>query len=253
MNDEPNRIAVDLNHLRYLHFALDAAVNGSWDDDEHAAAIGVAQTTALKITELIFGIDEGIGAVCAYVPSPFPAIPDLPPPGSVQSNPLLPDPTEHDHSAQEPPTAVVYGIFDRFEGFVFLDDSDAEALVGEVVALNCVRTLGELRALFPTLEHVHGPIDPAEDDWPYETDDTPIDLSECESWPPFPAYYTGSVLPTEVIDDLGEQAGAEWHAPVFDGEFMIVPTDREQDMQAVLARHGIAARRDDVLIAGLGE
>jgi hypothetical protein len=252
MNDEPNRIAVDLNHLRYLHFALDAAVNGSWDDDEHAAAIGVAQTTALKITGLIFGIDEGIGAVCAYVPSPFPAIPDLPPPGSVQSNPLLPEPTEHDHSAQEPPTDVVYGIFDRFEGFVFLDDSDAEALVGEVVALNCVHTLGDLRALFPTLEHVHGPIDPAEDDWPYEPDRHPVDLQEYESWPPFAPYYS-HVLPAALMAELDQGGAVDWHAPALDGEFFVVPVDREAELLAVLARHGISARRDDALIAGFGE
>lgn len=147
--------------------------------------------------------------------------------------------------------SLVYGLFERFDGFVFLDSATAEALVHEIAALKQVRTLGELRVLYPTLEQIDGPVDPAEDDWPYQPDATRLDLSAHEDWPPFPAHHGQDLLPNEVVEELDGLGAVDWHAPMLDGEFFIVRQSQETDLVAALARHRISARRDD-LIAGLG-
>lgn len=97
------------------------------------------------------------------------------------------------------------------------------------------------------------PIHIDEDDYPYLHDDDPIDIAECESWPPMATQYALDDLPGPVVDDLIDEAGADVTATILDGDYLHVPLDREAELLAVLGRHGLEARRDDNLIAGLGE
>ena len=249
--NEPERVSIEVNHLRYLHFAIDASVNGAWTDIETGLAIKDAQHTALEITRRIFGLGPGIGPVCAYVPAPFPAIPDLPSPGDTAGNPLLPEPAYDDRSEKQPVTAVVYAVAERFDSFFLLDERDGVARVTEIGAIQGCTTLGELRELVPTLTVVESPLAIAEDDYPYLPDSTEIDVSQDGCWPPMPTQYALGFLPREVRNGLAEHAGAEELDTILDGNYLHLPLDREADMLAVLARFGIAARRDDSLFVGL--
>lgn len=243
---ETTHIPVAVNDLRYLYYALDALIQGPRDDDEIVPLI-IAQRTAVALISRALGVESATASRSDLRQLDA----DLPVPGSVDGNPLLPPRPVVEIEERAAPTAVVYGEFTRLEGFVFLDAATADALVREVGCLLGEVTLGDLRQLVPTLQHVSPPIQLDEDDWPYTSDDHLVDLNEYEDWPPFPPSYSLVVLPEAVIEELIEHAWVEWHDPMFDGESFVVPLDREADMLAVLARHGISARRDDALIAGL--
>jgi hypothetical protein len=112
---------------------------------------------------------------------------------------------------------------------------------------------GDLRALVPTLVYAYSPIAIDEGDYPFRPDSELIDITECESWPIMATQYALDILPGDVLNDLAQEAGAEELGTILDGNYLHVPLDREAEMLAVLDRHGISARRDDALIAGLGE
>lgn len=148
--------------------------------------------------------------------------------------------------------AVVYGLFDRYEGFVLLDPHTAGAIVEDISALAGAQTLGDLREIDPRLEHIDGPVHPEDEEWVGLPDETPVDLYMYENWPPFPAYFQVP-LPTEVLDELDAAGCIDYWAPMMDAEFYVIRASHEEAMLAVLGRHGISAARDDALIFGLGE
>lgn len=248
---KPARVDIDLNDLRFLYYSLDATVNCDWLDADTYIALEAAQCTALAIVSRSLGVELAPQRAHAHVAVTAPL--DLPPPKGAETNPLIPVRAVQGDHDRLPLAGVVYGISERFASFAFLNEVEADALVGEIAQLQACRILGELRTLVPTLVYTHSPIHIDEDDYPYLADSEPVDLTDCESWPPMPTQYALDLLPREVLEDLCEDAGAEEVWTTLDGNYLHVPLDREAELLAVLDRHGISARRDDALIEGLGE
>jgi hypothetical protein len=244
IENEPTRLIVDLTDLQYIYWTLHLSVKNSASDVDTMLALENSQQAAFQILERILNV----GTSLSGVPVPVLGGPSV---DRDTPNPLLPAHPRGGGQVNLPVTAVVYGIAERFESFAFLDDREAATRVAEVGSIQSCTTLGDLRELVPTLVYAYSPLDPADDKYPYLPDNHPVDLTAFESWPLMAVQYALDDLPGPVIRDLIDEAGAEEIATMLDGDYLHVPLDRETDVLAVLARHGLRARRDDLLIAGL--
>lgn len=147
------------------------------------------------------------------------------------------------------PTRIVYGACG--DSFVIFDDDLAGAVADEIASLDACTTLGQVRALVPTLEHVECPLLVDEDDWPDLPDDEPVDIRGFECWPPSPDHHAIDWLDEAVWSDLVEEAGAIEVDDMMEGQHIVLPLGREAQLVEVLRRHGACVRRDDALIARL--
>ncbi len=159
-------------------------------------------------------------------------------------------------SAAGNPEFVLYGVWNMHESFCLIEETEGRGRAAEIQAIQSATTLGEVRALIPTLRYTNLPFD-FEEQHEDEPDDAPWNWEEEPAvqdgdWPGMPTAYALSVFRDKsVLDDVIATTGAEVETTVLNGDYLKIPLDREQDLLAVLARHGIAATRDDAVIYAL--
>jgi hypothetical protein len=152
---------------------------------------------------------------------------------------------------------VIYGSWPDADFFVVISEEEADE-AEQVEAIRRVKTLGELRALAPTLT-VTIPMDPAMgedgdadtlDDLEHLADSTiyyygDAPLVQGGDWPRLPGQSALDWLPDDVLalGRIGRTA--------INGELFEFPCGAEAELLAALGRNGFAARRDDALIAAL--
>lgn len=242
-------VDVDRNELLYLYYAFEASQSeAALENADLAIDVLVIQERAQALITRVLGL-PGLPERLVLALS---ALPSLPEPGTTTSNPLLPEPVVPEPHAVGRIAGVVYGLIERFGGFAFLDETSADAWAREVEEVNACTTLGDFRRLVPQLEHVTSPVDPTDDEYPFLPDGHGIDLDQYfDSWPPNTPLYGQELLPDDVVHELIEHSDAHLYCTILDGDFFFVPTEREGEMLAVFARHGLTARRDDSVVACL--
>jgi hypothetical protein len=150
------------------------------------------------------------------------------------------------------PSAVVYGYLQDHESYAIYEAGNALDLAAEWRAIFACTSVAEFFALLPTLKLNFAGYD--EEDFEGMTD--PFDISElpgvadCD-WPPMATSNALELFdPTgPVIAALRAEAGAKVVRTTLSGDYLDIPKDRESEMLAVLARHGISATRDDDFVA----
>ena len=153
---------------------------------------------------------------------------------------------------------LVYGEYWMHGSFAVLDATLAEGLSSEIEAIQACTTVGQARALEPTLKFTGFPDGDFEDeDGGPLPDDAPYDWSQAAAvqdgdWPPMPDQYALEGLPTELLNALITRAGAEAQHTMLNGSYFAIPLEREGDMVDVLRSAGFEARRDDDLVASIG-
>ncbi|MBA3293707.1 MAG: hypothetical protein H0T40_08205 [Geodermatophilaceae bacterium] len=147
-------------------------------------------------------------------------------------------------------------MWNMHESFCLIEETEGRGRAAEIQTIQSATTLGDVRALIPKLRYVSLPFD-FEDQHEDETDDAlwhwqEEPAAEDGDWPEMPtAYALRAFEDMSIFDDLVSATGAEIVTTVFSGDYLKIPLDREQDLLAVLARHGIAATRDDAVIYAL--
>lgn len=153
---------------------------------------------------------------------------------------------------------LVYGEYWMHESFAVLDATLAEGLSSEIEAIQACATVGQARALEPTLEFTSLPgNDFEDDDGEPLPDDTTYDWSQTVAaqdgdWPPMPDRYALEGLPSELLNALIFGAGAEIHHTMLNGSYFAIPLEREADMVDILCSAGFEIHRDDDLVARIG-
>lgn len=148
----------------------------------------------------------------------------------------------------------VYGIYYVHGCFAVWDEHLARQTADEIAAVKACSTLGELRALAPTLAHVPSPVD--FDDVEDEPDETPWrwqdEGSVCDGdWPEMPTQRTFSMLGKPLMEEVLAATGGSVIETNFNGPYADIPAAGESQLVAVLTKYG-TARRDDALIDSLG-
>jgi len=147
--------------------------------------------------------------------------------------------------------SVLYGIWKMHELFCLIEETEGLGRAAEIEAIQSATTVDQLRALIPTLRYVTAPFDP--DKHESESADTPWDWQaapavEDGDWPGMPtAYALRAFEDKSVLDDLIAATGAEVVTTVLTGDYLKIPVAKEEELLAVLARHSIAAVRDDAV------
>ena len=109
---------------------------------------------------------------------------------------------------------LVYGEYWMHGSFAVLDATLAEGLSNEIQAIQACTTVGQARALEPTLKFTWLPDgDFEDDDGEPLPDDAPYDWSQTGAvqegdWPPMPDQCALEGLPTELLNALMTRAGA---------------------------------------------
>lgn len=241
-------VLVSRADLDFVHRVLDANV-AAWADDDVLDGLEQSHQAALWLVQRMLGLPDvrcrqpagrSLGEYVDAGIAWWKPGDELPVP-----------PHDGDGEQDAPVTEVVYGLADRWESLAVVDARRAEQLAAEIGVLRACGTLGELRELVPTLVYAWSPIRPDEDDWPFESDSHPIEVSDSDCWPPMPVQYGLDERSGDVVGALVGEAGAGVVSTILDGDYLYLPPDREDLLLAVLARHAITARRDDLVIAGL--
>lgn len=150
------------------------------------------------------------------------------------------------------PFVVVYGYVEYHDSFALYEAERARELAAEWRAIYACTTLDEFLAFQPSLKHNFVGFEP--EDFEYMTDPfSPTDLPGVADgdWPPMATANTLELFDPKgpIIAALRTDAGATLEDTTLNGWYLQIPPARESDMLAVLARHGIAAKRDDDFVA----
>jgi len=157
------------------------------------------------------------------------------------------------------PGKVIYGKYVRQESFCIFEEADQlETYSAEIVAIQHCRTTDQLARLIPTLTVARPPVDLDDLEEGYEQD-SPWNWLETGAvgdgdWPPMPTANALEIFPPDdpILDDLQDIVGCEVVTTVLNDDYLRIPLDKEPELLAVFAKHGIEARRDDRLIEPLG-
>jgi len=152
---------------------------------------------------------------------------------------------------------LVYGEYSMHESFAVLDATLAEGLSREIEAIQACATVGQARALEPTLKFTWLPgNDFEDDDGEPLPNDSPYDCTQTVAaqdgdWP-MPDQHALEGLSSELLKALITRAGAGVHHTMLNGSYFAIPLEREADMVDVLRSAGFEVSRDDDLVANIG-
>lgn len=145
------------------------------------------------------------------------------------------------------PSSMLYGWIPQHDCLAVVDDMWARAARQELRAWQVAKTLGEARRLAAVASALGSPFDiQANEDL---SDEEPFTLNGCGAvvdgdWPGMPTQRSLMVLP----DDwpLGEETDT-----VFNGPYLDISVEDEDELVRLLTQRGCEVRRDDQLILEL--
>lgn len=140
---------------------------------------------------------------------------------------------------------LVYGHAQLHDCLAFADADTAVEEANEIVGIATAPTYGAAAAV--KTRHIYNPVaDMVEED--VVAADAPMDIFNCAGvadgdWPPMVTSRALNLLPVEVRSAFGEVV-----VTTFNGDYLYLPDDREQEIVGALCDEGYTVTRDDNLI-----